>query len=211
MNVPEGSSRTITADTWEKDISSSANGTASATLTVLPEGVYLAVVDLYDGVNNKATVWTRAVHIGDSLSVSLNHTFTVEDFAECDPVVGVSEGTLAAKLDAALDSPSGSYTIVLAGTEADLVGFTPKTLNVTGNKDITVTIRGNGNKVQLGSIGSLFAVEPVSGSSLKLVLQAVKLRGRSSNNSSLVRVESGASLEWTLLRLVDAVKRAALS
>jgi hypothetical protein len=87
LDVPETITGTITADTWEKDISSSAGGTASDTLAGLPEGAYLAVVDLYDGGNKKAAVWTRAVHIYDSLSTPVNHTFTAGGFAECDPAV----------------------------------------------------------------------------------------------------------------------------
>jgi hypothetical protein len=195
LDVPEGSSGTITADTWEKDISSSANGTASDTLADLPEGVYLAVVDLYDGLNNEAAVWTRAVHIDDSLSTSLNHSFTAGDFAECDPVVTAGTNTLADKLDAALNSPSGAYTIVLNGTESDLGSFTPKNLIVMGNKDITVTIRGNGKEVQLSSTGNLFAVGSSYSGTIKLVLQDVTLRGLGSNNDSLVEVGYGGTLE----------------
>jgi hypothetical protein len=192
LDVPEGSNGTIAAGTWEQDISSFVGGTASDTLGGLPEGAYLAVVDLYDGGNHEAAVWTRAVHIDDGSTISLTRSFTSTDFAECDPVVGIGESTLADKLDAALGSPSGAYTIVLDGTESDLASFIPKSLNVTGDKNITVTIRGNGHEVQLGDNGRLFDVSaPYDGSSLNLVLQDVTLRGLGSNNTSLVEVWSG--------------------
>jgi hypothetical protein len=178
----------------EIDISS-VGGTASDTLTGLPGGAYLAAVDLYDGGSNKATTWTVAVHIGGVVTASLVRDFTFDDFAECAPVVGGSENTLAAKLDAALNSPAGSYTITLDGLETDLAAFTPKILTVTENKDITVTLRGNGNTVQLGSDGRLFTLGAGFGSNLTLVLQDITLAGRSANNGSLIRIESGGTLE----------------
>jgi hypothetical protein len=174
-------------------ISASAGGSVSNTLSNLPEGSYLALIDLYDDGNNTATAWTRAVHIYAGLSTSLTYTFSGSDFFDCPPVI---EGaSLWAKLYTALDSPSGAYTIVLDGTETDLVSFMPKILNVTENKNIIITIRGNGNKVQLGSKGSLFTLEADSGSSLTLVLQDLTLSGLNSNNASLVRVNSGGTLE----------------
>jgi hypothetical protein len=187
---------TVEEELWETDISASAGGIASAVLAGLPEGAYLAVVDLYHGGSNQAATWTRAAHIVRDDLTTLTHTFTIAgDFAGCDPAVGEGEATLAAKLDAALGSPSGSYTITLGGMETDLAAFTPKTLQVTGGKDIAITIRGNGQTVQLGSSGSLFTLSPGSGSSLKLVLQDVTLRGRNDNTSPLVRVNSRGTLE----------------
>jgi hypothetical protein len=43
----------------EIDISASAGGSATGNLSDLPEESYLALIDLYDGTNNKATVRTR--------------------------------------------------------------------------------------------------------------------------------------------------------
>jgi hypothetical protein len=185
----------------EIDISAGAGGTVSATLNDLPVGSYRAVIDLYDGTgtNNRAATWTGAAHIYKDLITSLTRTFTAADFVNCDPIIGASATTLTAKLDAALAS-SGSYTIVLDGTESDLGSFAPKTLNVTGSKSI-ITIRGNGRTIQLGSNGSLFTLDPGSGSHIELVLQDVILRGRNSisngsdNNAPLVWVESGETLE----------------
>jgi hypothetical protein len=196
LDVTERIIETVEEELWETDISASAGGTASAVLAGLPEGAYLAVVDLYHGGSNQAATWTRAVHIAGGDLTALTHTFTTEeDFAGCDPAVGESEATLAAKLDEALGSPSGSYTITLDGTETDLDAFEPQTLQVTGDKDIVITIRGNGKTVQLGDYGSLFTLSSSSGSSLKLVLQDVTLRGRNDNTTSLVRVNSGGTLE----------------
>jgi hypothetical protein len=182
----------------EIDISGTG-GNASDTLTDLPEGAYRAVIDLYDSAANKSAAWTGVAHIGGGSTTALTRTFTAAGFADCDPPVAADTNTLAAKLDAALASPSGAYTIALDGTETDLTNFAPKFLGVTENKDITVTIRGGGNEVQLGSTnGNLFYLQHPYlsfGSSLKLVLQDITLRGRSDNDSSLVRVESRGTLE----------------
>jgi hypothetical protein len=178
----------------EIDISGTG-GNASDTLTDLPEGAYRAVIDLYDSAANKSAAWTGAAHIGGGSTTALTRTFTPAGFAACDPPVAADTNTLAAKLDAALASPSGAYTIVLDGTETDLGSFAPKTLNVTGNTDITVTLKGGGNEVQLGDNGNLFTLGADSGSNFTLVLQDVTLRGINSNNTSLVRVENGGTLE----------------
>jgi hypothetical protein len=176
----------------EIDISSSAGGIASGILSGLFAGSYRAVIDLYDSGSNEAATWTGAAHIYDGSTTSLTRTFAAADLAPCPTVV---EGTsLAAKLNAALASPAGAYTIVLDGTETDLTAFTPKILNVTGSKNITITIRGNGNEVQLGSNGKLFILRPSSGSKLTLVLQDVTLRGRAGNDSCVIQLD-----DWTTL------------
>jgi hypothetical protein len=170
----------------EIDISESAEGS----ITDLPAGTYQAFIDLYS-TNNTAMVWTGVVHIYNGSTTSLTPSFTAPNFAACPPELGKDENTLAAKLEAALASPSGSYTIVLD----DKVTESPQTLNVTGNKDITIAIRGNGQTVQLGSNGSLFTLNPESGSKLTLVVQDITLKGRSSNNAPMVQVNSGGTLE----------------
>jgi hypothetical protein len=106
--------------------------------------------------------------------------------------------TLAAKLDAALNSPAGVYTIVLNGSETDLTGFSPKTLNVTGNKNTTIILRGNGQTVQLGSTGSLLTLGAASGSSLALELRDITLQGRSGNNVPLVKVNTRGTLNMRI-------------
>jgi hypothetical protein len=181
----------------EINISTSAGKSATGSLTDLPQGSYRAVIDLYDNTNNKAAIWTGAVHIYDGLSTPLVHMFTAASFADCDPLVTAGTNTLAAKLDTALASSSGAYTIALDGTEGDLNSFAFKTLSITGGKNIIVTIKGNGEIIQLGSNGKLFTLEAVSGSSLKLVLQDVTLRGLNDFSSSyaLVQVERGGTLE----------------
>jgi hypothetical protein len=171
------------------------SGSALKTLEDLPVGTYQAFIDLYDGMNNTAAVWTGVVHIYDGSTTSLAKTFTTDNFAACPPVVEASENTLAAKLDAALDSPTGSYTIALDGTETT---FVPKDLKVEGGKDITLTIRGNGQTVSLddnGSNGSLFTLSPDSSSSLILILQAITLEGKDGNTAPVVRVKDGGTLE----------------
>jgi hypothetical protein len=182
----------VPATSREIDISGSAEGSASGTLVDLPEGVYLAAIDLYNGDSNSVAVWAGAVHIGSSIT-TLARSFTAGDFSDCPPVIGGS--TLAAKLDAALSSPSGSYTIVLDSMETDLASFMPKTLTVTGNKDITITIRGNGKTVQLGGAGILLTLGADSGSSLKLIFQDLTLRGVSNNNAPLVQVGERGTLD----------------
>jgi hypothetical protein len=165
----------------------------TGTLPNLFEGSYLAVIDLYNGTDNKAAVWTRAVHIYGGVATSLDPAFTSADFAACPSVI--TGTTLAAKLDAALASPSGSYTIVLNGTESDLAAFAPKTLNVTENKNIAITIRGNGREVQVNTTGTpLFTLGAASGSSLSLTVQELTLRGRSGNSVPVVQVNDRGTL-----------------
>jgi hypothetical protein len=177
----------------EIDISAGAGGTAAGILAGLAEGSYRAVIDLYDSANNKAAARTEVALIYGGLLTTLDRTFTPASFAGCPPVVGSGLTTLGAKLDAALASPSGTYTVTLDGTETDLASFSPKTLNVTGNKNITVLLRGNGKTVQLGSAGSLFILGAASGSSLNLELYDLTLRGRV-NTTSLVQINERGTL-----------------
>jgi hypothetical protein len=179
----------------EIDISTGAGGSASNTLTGLAEGSYRAVISLYDRGNNRAAAWTGAVHIVGGSTTSLAHVFTAVDFAECPPIAGEGAATLADKLNAALASSTGAYTLVLEGTETDLGSFTLKPLTVTGGREIRITVRGNGNTVTLGSTGSLFTLGAGSGSSLGLELHDLTLAGRTGNDASLVLVNSGGTLE----------------
>ncbi|MDR1301414.1 MAG: hypothetical protein LBK43_02950 [Treponema sp.] len=164
------------------------------TITGLPAGSYQAFIDLYDGTDNTAAVWTGVVHIYDGSATSLAQEFTPTNFA-VPQIAGASENTLAGKLNAALAYSTGSYTIVLDGKETDLTSFTPQTLSVASGKAIAITIKGNGKTVQLGNKGSLFTLEAASGSSLTLVVQDITLQGRNDNTASLVRVNSGGILE----------------
>jgi hypothetical protein len=175
----------------EIDLSLSPNGT----IPNIPEGVYQAVIDLYDSANNRAAGRTEAVHIYGGLATPLTRGFTTANFAACPPVVGDGLTSLAAKLDAALASPAGSYTIVLEGTESDLASFTPKTLNVTG-KNINITIRGNAATVQVNNLiaSSHFTLGAASGSNLSLELRDLTLRGLAANSVPVVQVNSGGIL-----------------
>jgi hypothetical protein len=169
---------------------------STGSLTSLPEGSYRAVIDLYDGAGNRAAARTEAVHIYDGLSTSLTRGFAAADFANCPPVIGTGETTLEAKLDAALASPSGAYTIVLDGPETDLASFEPKDLEITtGNTNIAITLRGNGETVQpAGTEGTFFYLEAASGSSLSLALHDLTLRGRSGNNAPVVVIRNRGTL-----------------
>jgi hypothetical protein len=175
----------------EIDISPSAGGTASDTLANLPQGSYRAVIDLYDSTANKAAVWTGAVHIYQGAATTLNRSFSTANFAACPPVIGDGLSTLAAKLDAALSSASGSYTIVVTGTETDLGAFAPKTLTLTGNKTIHITVRGNGNTVQaVEPRAPLLSLGADAGSNLSLTVQDLTIRGLDRNDSPVVRVNN---------------------
>jgi predicted small secreted protein len=173
---------------------SSILGSVSWSYPYLQRGSYRAVISLYDSAANEAAAWTGVVHIYKDLLTTLAHTFTAADFAPCPPTPTVvpAENTLAAKLDAAMDSPAGAYTIALDGTETDLGSFAPKTF-FTGIKDISITIRGNGKTVQLGSTGSLFTLDPIY-SSVSLELHDVTLKGRSDNTAPLIKVDRGGTL-----------------
>jgi hypothetical protein len=178
----------------EVDISADAGGTASGDLSNLAEGSYWAVIDLYDAGTNKARAWTGAVHIYGGLPTTLSQTFTPADFFACPPVVGDSATTLKDKLDAALGSPAGSYTVVLDGSETDLTFFEPQTLNVTG-KNINITLRGAGSTVQVDRTGTpLFTLGAASGSTLSLALQDITLKGKSGNSVPVIRVNNRGTL-----------------
>jgi hypothetical protein len=173
----------------EIDISLPANRTG--TLSALPEGSYQAIIELYGG--SQAAAQTEAAHIYGGLTTTLTRSFATADFAACPPVIAGT--TLADKLDAALASPSGSYTIVLNGTETDLAAFEPKTLNVTDGKNITITIRGGGNEVQVDRTETpLFTLGASSDSSLNLAVQDLTLRGRNANSVPVVRIEDRGTL-----------------
>jgi hypothetical protein len=178
----------------ELDISSSAGGTASNTITGLAEGSYRAVLDFYKEADNTAAAWTGAVHIYDGLVTPL--TFTPANFAECPPLVGTGQTTLAAKLDAALASPPGTYTIVLENTDTDLASFPPKTLNVTGSgNQYTIILRGNGKTVQVNALNTpLLTLEAATGSTLALELRDVTLKGMSGNTVPMARVNAQGTL-----------------
>jgi hypothetical protein len=165
----------------------------------LSEGVYRVVIDLYDSTTQEAASRSEVAHIYEGLSTPLTRTFAASDFAACPTVIDDSNSltTLAAKLEAALGSPAGTYTIVLDGSETDLVNFSPKTLSVTGSKNTTIILRGNGKTVQLDSTknGSLLTLGATSGSSMVILeLRDITLRGHSSNAASLVRVNARGTL-----------------
>jgi hypothetical protein len=175
----------------EIDISSSV-GTVTP-INDLPAGSYRAVKDLYDSTANKAATRTEVVHIHAGRDTTLSRSFAAADFAACPDTVGDAKTTLKEKLEAALNSVSGTYTIVLDG-EGDLGSFDPQTLSA-GNKDITIILRGNGKTVSLGSVGSLFTLSADSGSKLTLELHDITLQGKDSNNNApLVQVNSGGAL-----------------
>jgi hypothetical protein len=181
------------SESREINISPIGGSNAADTIADLPEGTYRVVVDLYDGSANKAAVRTEVVHIYNNLTTSLIYSFASEDFAECPPVI---EGytTLAGKLNAALGSASGSYTIVL-GSETDLAEFIPMTLNVTGNKNINITIRGNGTTVQVAATGTpLLTLEAAESNSLSLELRDITLTGKSGNSVPVVQVDAQGTL-----------------
>jgi fibronectin type 3 domain-containing protein len=98
--------------------------------------------------------------------------------------------TLSAKLLslASTAQQGGTYTIAIPGNES----LAPTTLNYSG-KNVTVTLTGGGSEktVSLSGTGPLFTVA----SGLTLVLDAnVTLKGHSSNDDSLIDVNSGGAL-----------------
>jgi hypothetical protein len=172
---------------------------ASGTIPDLPEGSYRAVIDLYDGTGNKAAVRSEAVHIYSGLPTPLTRSFNSGDFAACPPKVGDGFTTLGAKLDAALGASGGPYTIVLDGTETDLASFTPKTLSVTG-KNISITLRGKGETVQVSGITAapLFTLS----AGLSLELRDITLRGLPNNTVPVVRVTAQGTLAMKAASLI---------
>jgi hypothetical protein len=170
------------------------SGAGTGTLSTLPEGSYRTAIELYDGTTSKAAAWTGVVHIYGGHATNLSRPFTADDFAAVPTVIGEPGATLGAKLDTVLASVSGAYTIVLDG-ETDLATFAPKTLNVTGGKNISVTIRGNGETVQVNRTGDpLLTLGADTGSTLSLTLQDLTLTGRSGNSVPVVQVNARGTL-----------------
>jgi uncharacterized repeat protein (TIGR02543 family) len=84
------------------------------------------------------------------------------------------------------------YLIILNSDET--LGPQPA-LNVTGGKELVITIDGSGKTISLGSKGSLFTLSAESGSSLTLVLEDITLKGTGGNNAPVVRVKDGGTLD----------------
>jgi hypothetical protein len=185
-------------DTPETSREMLISGSPTGTLVDLPAGTYQALIDLYAKGDDKAAVWTGVVHIYDGSTTALTPSFTLAHFAACPPppVIEASANTLAAKLDAALASPPGSYTIVLDGTEEDLFPKffvpNPQPLSAQDGKAIAITIRGNGYTVQVTETGTpLFTLGP----GLTLAIQDLRLQGMSNNSVPVVQVENQGTLE----------------
>jgi hypothetical protein len=99
--------------------------------------------------------------------------------------VDVPGANLATKLSwlSSNAQSGGNYIVEVSANES----ISPTTLSYSGRSNITITLRGNSSTrtVSLSSNGSMFSV----GSGVTLVLDNnITLQGRSSNNSSLVRV-----------------------
>jgi len=152
----------------------------------LPSGSGLSKKDYVFGgwnTNDKGT--------GNNYTAS--GTYTPSDnitlYAKWDFISDVPGSGLAAKLNwlssNAVDG--GSYTVTVDNDE-DLA---PRTLSY--GKKVTITLKGNTQKrtVSLSGNGSLFTVE----SNVTLILDSVTLQGHASNNASLVKINSGGTLE----------------
>ncbi|MDR2134703.1 MAG: hypothetical protein LBP27_06305, partial [Treponema sp.] len=178
----------------EINLSPDAGKTASGSLPALAPGSYLTVIDLYDAAGNRAPAPVEeVVSVSSGLPLTLSRGFTASGFSGCDPLAGQGASTLAAKLDAALASAPGKYTVLVDGTETDLASFAPKTLHGKGNR--TITLRGGGHQVQAGAAGTpLFTIEAGSGSTLTLVLRDIALKGRDGNTVPVIRVNAGGKL-----------------
>ncbi|MDR1300946.1 MAG: hypothetical protein LBK43_00540 [Treponema sp.] len=179
-----GTDTETTAEVETDTVTTAEGTTATMTIKGLPVGSFQAFIDLYDRTNNQATVWTGVVHIYDGSTTPLAQTVTPANFAASNP--------LEDKLEAVLAYPSGSYIIFMDGTET--VGPLPP-LTITDGKDITLTLKGNGQTVSLGSNGSLLTLGADTDSSLTLILEDITLEGTGGNNVSLVQVNSGGNLD----------------
>ena len=108
-----------------------------------------------------------------------------------DGGVAVPGETLAARL-AWLQTNTqtdGSYFVEVTGDE----DIAPHALAFSGRTNVTVTLRGVGQRITVGltANGSLFTIGP----GVTLVLDGnITLHGRPSNNAALVQVNSGGSL-----------------
>jgi hypothetical protein len=179
---------------------------ATAELILADQGAGLTAGDLSAGLTALDTAIT------DFTTARIVGTYN----PGADPDLGLSINgspetaagtTLASALEWLRDNNSSitnndSLTIVIAGNE-DLPPWTVggsttgAATALTGKSNITLTLRGKGAErlVRLNAPGSLFTVA----SGLTLVLdQNITLRGRPDNTSSLVRVNTGATLEMKM-------------
>jgi hypothetical protein len=130
------------------------------------------------------TITVTVTRSGNSGSVSSTPTATVTQPTSHDTSLAAQLAWLQANAQS-----NSSYSLEVNADE----DIAPHTLSYSGRSDITITLKGIGTNriIGLSSNGSLFTIE----SSITLILDSnITLQGRSSNNSSLVLINSGGRL-----------------
>jgi uncharacterized repeat protein (TIGR02543 family) len=179
--------------TYNKNADGAAGATANSSHTYDVDKNLTANGFTYTGY--AFTGWSRtstgAVEFTNGQSVkNLTATAgeTVTLYAVWNSVPG---STLAAKLSWLQTNAMSNVDYVVDVTADESIS--PTTLSYSGRTNIGITLRGTGaiRTVSLSSVGSLFTV----GNGVTLVLDNnITLQGRSANNASLVKVNSGGRL-----------------
>ena len=113
-------------------------------------------------------------------------------YARWEPLVTVPGTTLADKLQWLKTNAASNSTYMLEVTAAH-ESLAPQNLSYTGRDNITIRLKGvgTGRVIELSGKGSLFSVED----GVTLILEEnLILKGNSSNNASLIRVNLGSTL-----------------
>jgi uncharacterized repeat protein (TIGR02543 family) len=105
-----------------------------------------------------------------------------------------SDYPLADALDEIMNGQEADEEYIILLKENETLGPQPA-LNVTGGKELAITIDGSGKTISLGSNGSLFTLGADTDSSLTLVLEDITLEGKDGNNAPVVKVNSGGNLD----------------
>jgi len=172
-----------------------ASGTVPAAQTVDPgtviilpgEGNMINSGKVFDGWNTQAN--GNGTSYAEGLSYTVNANITL--YAKWINIpINVPGATLADKLTW-LESNAESYNTYNITLDYD-EGIGPKTLSYSNRSNITLCMRNTVMRtVSLSSYGALFTV----GSGVTLILDSnITLQGRSTNGSSLVRINSNGTL-----------------
>jgi hypothetical protein len=168
-------------------LSGTPNGDSTKTSTgflPLSPGYYrvsldLAIAGAPGGVFSK----TEIAHIYPGLTTPADFTITGTDF-----IPATEQADLAAALGTISGLSSGDNVVYFLSSASETMAGTAAAIE-NSNGPVTVTIDGGGREVTLTGNGSLVVV----GNNVTLAFKNITLKG--SSGASLVRVESGGTLE----------------
>jgi uncharacterized membrane protein len=164
------------------------SGSATDAFTVVPK----------TGLAAGSYIATVTVTGGNGITASFIVSFGVTPpglYIGAAPGPYANTGNLASALSWLQNNATSNtnYTILL-GTNESLAAYSLHSSTVNNKTDVTITLKGKDAEwtVQLSGTGSLFTVH----TGVTLILdENISLKGMSSNNASLIKVDSGGTLE----------------